>query len=275
MVEPAGTTISTREDCASDSNFEEDNDMKQEDQEVQVQVDGQSHDRDTAKRMSESIPGQPNDSGKYNRNSNDDDANDDDEVQQGEVGAGGEAGKQGEVADKGSSIIGESTAQEGEPVAMAGASTRAGTSQKISINSKNTSNINSNSKSNINSSSNRYSNTNSSGESTAWNPANAKVFDVYMDNGSSQTSQLLDIFACENNHKELSESNINSKRKHGEEGLELYNSGTGERSHGFLDKMNEKKIKLDSTIVSEKKQPSSLSLPMVKLEPHQQLPQQM
>ncbi|QLQ79772.1 hypothetical protein HG537_0C04210 [Torulaspora globosa] len=82
-----------------------------------------------------------------------------------------------------------------------------------------------------------------------WNPANTRVFDVYMDNGNSQTSQLLDIFACED------------KKRHGED-VELQNSGVGRRPEGlsgdFLEKLKNKRIKLDGPL---------LTLPIVKKEP--------
>lgn len=115
---------------------------------------------------------------------------------------------------------------------------------------------------------------NASSNVSNWDPANAKVFDVYMDNGSSQTSQLLDIFSCGNGKKESSTTSL--KKLASEDDLELYNSGTGKRSHAFLDKLNTKKFKIGAHTTNERKQLNSLTLPMVKLEPQpQSLPPQL
>lgn len=92
-----------------------------------------------------------------------------------------------------------------------------------------------------------------------WNPANARVFDVYMDNGGSQTSQLLDIFSCDDKAPR-----IGNKRT--ERDVELQNSGSGLRSEAFsnefFDKMRNKRSR-----VGHRESVPSLTLPIVKVEP--------
>ncbi|QLL32894.1 hypothetical protein HG536_0D04160 [Torulaspora globosa] len=97
------------------------------------------------------------------------------------------------------------------------------------------------------------------GDNSNWNPANTRVFDVYMDNGASQTSQLLDIFSCD-------DKNVKPETgKRTAEEVELQNSGLGRRpqafSGDFLEKLRNKRMKLDSKDFG-----SSLTLPMVKKE---------
>lgn len=93
------------------------------------------------------------------------------------------------------------------------------------------------------------------GDSGSWNPANTRVFDVYMDSGASQTSQLLDIFSCE-------DKNVKGKRV-GDD-VELQNSGVGRRpeafSGDFVAKLRNKRTKLDGS-------GPSLTLPIAKKEP--------
>lgn len=97
-----------------------------------------------------------------------------------------------------------------------------------------------------------------------WNPANTRVFDVYMNNSSSQTSQLLDIFSCEGKDSKIQEA----KPKCSTSDSELFNSGIGKRpktlTDEFFEKMKRTKIALRDE--SNDKPIPSLSLPIVKQE---------
>lgn len=108
--------------------------------------------------------------------------------------------------------------------------------------------------------SNQSSQTGSGSTATCWNPANTRVFDVYMDNGASQTSQLLDIFSCDDKNAKMA----GVKRDHNS--IELQNTGSGRRpqalSSDFFERMKNKRLKIggnDSV--------PSLTLPIVKKEP--------
>lgn len=99
---------------------------------------------------------------------------------------------------------------------------------------------------------------------SGWNPANTRVFDVYMDNGSSQTSQLLDIFSCEGKDGKPQEG----KPKPSTTDSELFNSGIGKRpqtlTDEFFEKMKRTKIALRDNNIYKPVPP--LILPIVKQE---------
>lgn len=91
---------------------------------------------------------------------------------------------------------------------------------------------------------------------SSWNPARTRVFDVYMDNGTPQTSQLLDIFACE-------EKNGKKHQRAPSEDVELHNSGSGRSTRAFssdvIENVKNKRLKLGT-----RESVLPLSLPSVK-----------
>lgn len=94
----------------------------------------------------------------------------------------------------------------------------------------------------------------------SWNPANTRVFDVYMDKGSSQTSQLLDIFSCDEKNSE------NKRNANHQQEIELCNSGSGKKAHALTDEFFEN-IKNKRMKTGNKEPLPSLTLPIVKVEP--------
>lgn len=105
-------------------------------------------------------------------------------------------------------------------------------------------------------------NTNFNNTRSVWNPAQTRVFDVYVENGTPQTSQLLDIFACEekNGKRQQPESSDDSEQEVG-----LENTGAGRSTQAFSgDAFERSKIKKQK--LGSKESVLRLSLPSVKLD---------
>lgn len=101
------------------------------------------------------------------------------------------------------------------------------------------------------------------GAGSNWNPAQTRVFDVYVENGAPQTSQLLDIFACEQKSGKKHQREASGDLR---QDVELQNSGYGRSSQAFsgdsLEKLKTKRFKLGA-----RESILPLSLPTVKAEP--------